>query len=44
MDPSCKWCAKPRQILPSDVLICTTCDLTPTSSLPNGHLLRKVQK
>ena len=38
-DP-CKWCSRRQVVLPSGVLICVTCDITPTSSIP---ILRKAQ-
>lgn len=30
----CQWCGLNRDSLPSGVLICGTCDLTPVSSIP----------
>lgn len=35
MKPNCQYCDLPRITLPSGVLICTTCDLTPVSTIPN---------
>jgi hypothetical protein len=39
---NCKWCNRELWVLgDSNVLVCTSCDLAPLSSIPNGDQLRK---
>lgn len=40
MKNHCRWCEKQRVELPSGVLVCLTCDVTPISTIP---MLRKAQ-
>lgn len=40
MNKPCNLCERTRIVLPSGVLVCVTCDTTPTSTIP---VLRKTK-
>lgn len=35
MKITCHWCDRTRVVLPSQILVCITCDMNPDTVIPN---------
>lgn len=41
----CRWCTAARGVLPTNILICPSCDVpTDGSQFPNQHLIQPIRR